>query len=230
VPMEVTKQKQQHEQPAVQAPRHWMIALAGMLLVVLAIVIYAYWSGYTLAVFYPVLVIPVLAVVHSFIAMAGRRWGWASRWIPVSVWLIPSLYFIGAGYYESRPKHIFLRHLVSPIPESVSQIRGRRMVGIEGWIDFYFNCDSNAIATIVTARHLMMDTNYVYRPPAANVNTADLEETANGLIAYKAKRLGLPTNYFKEPMLFESDRSTRNRAWIQLWVERDQRRAYFFLE
>ena len=102
------------------------------------------------------------------------------------------------------------------------------MIGIgELHCYLYFICDSNAVATIAKKWQLEADDRFVYRLPTLKLDAAEKEEIANGFIAEKAQHLGLPTNYLKEPMLMRND-PTGGKPRIELWVERDRRRAYFF--
>jgi hypothetical protein len=229
--MGVIHQKQRRETPETWARRQTVIALGGVIALVLAQGPYASRSGdWFPAIVNLAVIIPLFAVIHFVLAVAGRRWSRLLLWVPLPLWLIPSLWIAAVGYRESQPERIFQTHVMAPIPESVTEIHARRTSGIgELHCRFNFTCDSNAIAALVAARQLQQATQFVYHPTILKVDAAELEEIANKLILSRTQRFGLPTNYLKEPMLFEND-PTGGKPRMQLWVERDQGRAYFLVD
>jgi hypothetical protein len=224
--MEVTDPSQIDAKRAGTAPQQWLIAFGGMALLILASYVYARLVGNGFLVFaLPLVIGPFPALVHGLLDWGSRRRGWRISRIALMVWLAPTVYLIASGYHESRPAHLFENLVISPVPRSVSDLDGRSIFMIGS--GFWFKCDSNAIATIVEAHRLQRNPNPY--DTTSSIDAREVEELVNPLIAFHACRYGLASNYLREPLLFERPGTESNHA-TKLWVERDYRQAYLFLE
>lgn len=184
----------------------WVVPnVVGGLVFIASSIGFAWWSGFGLLPFVALFVVPIAAGLQCALAWFTRE-NVRSTWMgSVVIWVIPCLFVGWTSYEWQRPERIFTHVTTLPLPDGVTNLKARLVVGIEarGWIHF--------AATEATKRDLISKADLV---PGAQLNSRgaaflmdygsdtpmrnnELSEPLKHPVAYRAG-VGLKTSSVRE--------------------------------
>lgn len=171
----------------------------------------AWWSGNGLLPFLALFVVPIAAGLQ-FVITWFKRSRPQAMWIgSIALWLVPCLYIGWWSYQWQKPENIFTRITSLPVPDGVTNLRARMVMGLEGtgWIHFE--------ATEMAKQDLISQAGLIRDMQLNTKGTAYLVDYGG----HAAMRHGIAPIALKNPVAFRTKRSTIPQPmWVThaLWV------------
>ena len=147
------------------------------------------------------------------------------------LWSLSAVAIVIFGWVEGTPKGAFKRLVMSPIPDSISDIHWNGLAIVNGRFLVSFQAATEDVLQIIRQRGFEPDTNaWWYGHADTPVDGNSRSENVNRSLANQCRMLNVPFQPLREPEVFKrKGRDRDDSEGLYLITDRQRRKVYVVL-